>query len=112
MQDTLWSAGLMPRRTGVGYFLNDTLRFATRGAFLDLDGVKRFRASFDPSLEKNGGCTIRFCLIRQSSAVPIVCFNQPTQVPAQTSSKLSNLKQSGGILEIFERATMTRIGRC
>jgi hypothetical protein len=112
MQDTLWSAGLMPRRTGVGYFLNDTLRFGTRGAFLDLDSVKRFRASFDPSLEKNGGCSIRFYLIRQSSAVPIVCFNQPKQVPAQTSSKLSNLKQPGRILEIFERATMTRIGRC
>jgi hypothetical protein len=39
-------------------------------------------------------------------------FHQTKQVPAQTSSKLSNLKQPGGILEIFERATMTRIGRC
>jgi hypothetical protein len=74
MQDTPWSAGLTPRRTGVGYFLNDTLRFATRVAFLHLDGIKHFRASFDPSFEKNVGCTIRFCLIRQSSAVPIVCF--------------------------------------
>jgi hypothetical protein len=41
-----------------------------------------------------------------------LCVYQTKQIPAQTSSKLSNLKQRGGILENFERATMTRIGRC
>jgi hypothetical protein len=103
MQDTPWSAGLVPQRTAAGYFLNNTLRFATKVAFLHLDGIKRFRASFDPSLEKNAGRMIRFCLIRQSSAVLIVFFIDQSRFLR---------RQARGILEIFERATMTRIGRC
>jgi hypothetical protein len=32
-----------------------------------------------PGFEKNVVCTIGFCLIRQSSASPIVCFHQSTR---------------------------------
>jgi len=54
----------------------------------------------DPGFETS---TIGFCLIRQSSASPIVCFHQSNQIPAHTSNLHWRAKALVGCVLNMER---------
>jgi len=55
MQTPLGMTGVAPRRTGVGYFLNDISPFGMGVVFLLLDGIKEFERA---TMTRIGRCKI------------------------------------------------------